>query len=82
MKNKPISCFLILALAFIHEANAGKIVGALVSSSGPIVSPEYELMDREWEQFGNETWEPVGNETMDRGKTDCTKTIYDYVRVQ
>ena len=72
MKNKPISCFLILALAFINEANAGKIVGALVASNGPIVSPD-KLMDRELEPFGNETWEPFGNETMDRGKTDCTK---------
>ena len=77
MKNKPISCFLILALAFIHEANAGKIVGALVASNGPD-----ELMVKEWEPFGNETWEPFGNETMDRGKTDCTKMIYDYVLVQ
>ena len=74
MKNKPISCFLILALAFIHEANAGKIVGALVASNGPD-----ELMDRELEPFGNETWEPFGNETTDIGKTDCTKMIYDYL---
>ena len=79
MKNKPISFFLFLALAFIHEANAGKIVGALEASYGTIVSPEYELMDREWEPFGNETWEPFGNETTDIGKTDCTKMIYDYL---
>ena len=74
MKNKPISFFLFLALAFIHEANAGKIVGALVASNGPDL-----LMDRELEPFGNETWEPFGNETTDIGKTDCTKMIYDYL---
>ena len=75
MKNKPISCFLILALAFIYKANAGKIVGALVASNGPIVSSD-ELIDREWEQFGNET--------MNRGKTNFriyfSKLIYDYVQ--
>ena len=73
MKNKPISFFLFLALAFIHEANAGKIVGALEASYGTIISPEYELMDREWEPFGNETWEPFGNETTDIGKTKGLK---------
>ena len=36
MKNKPISFFLIVALAFIHEANTGKIVGTLESSNGPM----------------------------------------------
>ena len=41
MKNMSLPIFLILALAFAHEANAGKIVGTLESSNGP--------MDRELE---------------------------------
>ena len=36
MKNTPLLIFLILALAFVHEANAGKIVGTLESADGPM----------------------------------------------
>ena len=43
MKNKPISLFLIVALAFIHEANAGKIVGTLESSNGPMDAADEEM---------------------------------------
>ena len=36
MKSGPLPIFLILALYFIHEVNAGKIVGKLESANGPM----------------------------------------------
>ena len=36
MKCGPPPIFLILALYFIHEVNAGKIVGKLESANGPM----------------------------------------------
>ena len=49
MKNMSLPIFLILALAFAHEANAGKIVGTLESSNGrPMDLPDV-LMDKELE---------------------------------
>ena len=44
MKCGPLPIFLILALAFVHEANAGKIVGTLESADGPM-DAAYEPMD-------------------------------------
>jgi hypothetical protein len=67
MKNMSLPIFLILALAFAHEANAGKIVGTLESANGPMVSQD-GMMDRELESEDEAMPIPVdlANGPMDR----------------
>ena len=59
MKWGPLPIFLILALAFVHEANAGKIVGTLESADGPMDAANEPMDEADGLMY-------AANGTMDR----------------